>query len=174
MHVSRSGFTAIELITVLAIITTLASMTVPAAMRAMDKGAVNRSAEGLRSVIMQAQDMARRQAAPTAGTSPASYGVAVVQSGGRAYATILYGTTLSDELMVDGQPVQRVDLGPGVHIRTSVSTEPSQPLNGSVGWFLAPTNGLPVENAGDAMVIDVGTEPQAARGRDFRSGSGSS
>lgn len=90
MH--RSGFTAVELMVVLAIIMALLSMSVPAVLPMLRKGAVNQAVNDLSFAWNQARTLAMTVRPPSGGVIP-HYGVAITQEAGRPIRiSLIYGT----------------------------------------------------------------------------------
>ncbi|MDA3962874.1 MAG: type II secretion system protein [Planctomycetota bacterium] len=172
-NTARSAFTAVELLVVIGIISLLAGMTVPAALTAMSRGAVNQSASGLLRVIAQAQDLARSQKLTTGpAASQDHYGIVIVAANPSqpAYATIVYGTALSDELLVDGRAVGHFKLGAGVRPFVAQGTASATALTGRLGWFFQAGTARPLRRTTDTESVDIGTRARAADPGDYTTG----
>ncbi len=159
MAVSRIAFTLIEMVIVIGIIIAMSVAAIPAVMSAARRAAVNGGAAKLEAVLSEAQRLARRTT-PLAQvlTAAAHYGVAIVTDEGAPYATILYGTTSTAELIADdGAPVHRAVL--------PASLTPVWNGGGSrLAWFFQYGNGKPIISPADQEPVDIGTTAVAATG----------
>jgi prepilin-type N-terminal cleavage/methylation domain-containing protein len=172
----RRGFTAVELLVVLGIVTLLTAMTAPAAMLAMSKGAVNRCAEELGSLVREGQQLARRQQPNGPPASQAHYGVVLrCETDGTVSAELLYGSTANDVWRDGTGEAQRsYRLPPGMFLWTAQGTDAATPMapGESVHWFFRIRGGEAIASPGAMRPITVGTRFRPADTSGFVTSSG--
>lgn len=166
---SRSAFTAIELVVVLAMAAIIVATSVPPVLGAIRRNAVSRSAEAIVSVAEEARRLARSPRADDLLRNPKGmYGISVVVPGnGQAYAVLLYGQGEGDVCTssTTGQPLLRKYLNANVLPYTgAVSTGTGRRTysklgQGHVSWFYSRGSGRVVDYTptGDGMPREVGT-----------------
>jgi len=98
----RRAFTAIEMVTVLAIIVLLSGMAVPALMPALRKGRINEAASAITAIAGQARVLARR-ALP----GGSSYGVVIANDAQGTWVGITYGSSASSGNLLDSTTGKR-------------------------------------------------------------------
>jgi len=161
-----------ELLVVVGIILFLSALSVPAVMESLDRARFNSGA----GALTRAHALARKLALQAAPMNQAvkSYGVALVvpADGGTPYATVLWGTSATDELMVDDngngadlRPLGRYSLGTVALPWMARSGGTAAALSGNICWFYTPLTGQPVQNGAkpgngdryDTVVVGIGT-----------------
>lgn len=153
-----AAFTLVELVIVLVIMLGLSLSAIPGVMSAARRAAINGGAMKLQAVISEAQRLARRTT-PLAQvlTAASHYGVAIVTDEGAPYATILYGTTTSAELLADdGKPVGRAILPASL----APSWDGASPR---LAWFFQYGTGKPIQSPALQSPVDIGTPAVAAQ-----------
>jgi len=162
----RNAFTLIELLMVLSIMAILSLISlaaVPAVTSSLRKGAVNNAADRIVRVAEAARELSRRSPAPTGDLALVPhYGIAIVADGAKAYATVTFGTTTTDELMVNGFPQLRMDLGASALVYAALGNAASTPMSGRLGWFYQYGSGRPIEATDKQKAIPIGTRSAAA------------
>jgi len=167
----QSGFTAIELLVVISIIIVVSAFTLPSITAAIRRGGINAAADKLQQVINEAQVRARRQVPTNPDLAKSQmFGVAIVPDGGHWYATVLYGTRITDEFISAGAPVMRVPLA-SADVYAGFNDVAPAPLAIRIGWFFLPGSGSPVQEPlapGSTFPrpIGVGTPSQVAMDAD--------
>ncbi len=164
VRLSLHAFTLIELIIVLSIMVGLAAAATPGVMASARRSAVNAGATKLQAVVSEAQRMARSHT-PLAQVLTAAdhYGIAIVTDEGAPYATILYGTSATHELLADdGLPVHRA-------VMSSTLLPEWSPTSTRLAWFFQYGTGRPIQSPTLQSPVDVGTAGSPASG-DVRTG----
>jgi prepilin-type N-terminal cleavage/methylation domain-containing protein len=172
---NRSAFTLIEMLIVLTIAAILAAVAGPVTVGILQKSNVTQSAERILSVHRLARQLSLRGHDVVGSIN--HYGVAiVVPESGAPYATVLYGTSATDELMSDADGDGQPDSGPGAKPRlrvelpkhlevltASAAADPATPLHGSVAWFYQWQTGAPCSAGNFGTAVSIGTRGQAAQ-----------
>ncbi len=153
----RAGFSAIELLTVLAIIFILVAISTPTALTSIKRSRVSESGESILRASNQARLLARLNG-PTALADGKAYGVLIVAGTNTApgYATVIYGDALvieNEVLDASSRPIARF----AFHRSTSVfMNDAAQPAGATFGWFCQPNTGYPIRNRTDAKPVEIG------------------
>jgi len=175
----RAAFTAIELLTVLAVMVIMVGMATPTVMSAMRQSAVNDAAEVIISVANKARQLARLQTTPEA---DARFGVEIHADSatGRIAATVTYGpsigditpamyvprsttwTTYADYLVAS--PMTGADGQPRPFARTELARTMTVRVNGSpmatpLRWQYQPRSGRVVTLAGVGATVGTASSP---------------
>ena len=171
---SRSGFTAIELMVVLAMATIIIASSVPPILSAMRHSAAARSADAIIGVANEARRLARSRFGPTTGISAGGnsgslYGVAITvpESGGPAYAELIFGNNINATYKDPntGEPISRKYLNANILPYTSVNDGGEKRKYGHmskgmrIGWFYRPNSGALVDygvNGGNPREVGTG------------------
>lgn len=169
LSTDRSAFTLIELLGVISILIILGTLTVPAAMAAAQRGALNQFVANIERVSAMARGQAKRGPCPIDATNVAHFGVMVVQEGGDRFIAMLKGTKVNDAaidinpLDPNKTPILRLPIPGSIEILTATGAGVPEPLVGRIGWFYRFGDGAPIQLPSDQQAIGIGTAGQAAR-----------
>lgn len=165
MPTGRRGFTAIELLVTISIIAFMAALAAPAALEAINRSSVNRSADLILRVASQAQQFAlRRQALSPQVESCAHYGVALIPDGTLCRVVLLYGDDAGDLMLADpADPASlpALDLLLPASARVLFAEDAAGlalvPLDRPLCWFYQYGTGRPLERPANQAPIGIAT-----------------
>lgn len=167
---NRHGLSLIELIVVMAVMAMLATLTVPGVLATQQRLRVRSAADDLVRLHRTVRLLAVRSLLHPDG---AHYGIALhTPAGQKAYATVLFGLSATDEYQVDGEPYLRVSLPEQLEIWMA-TTDTAAPSGGGqrqvsdaaitvlpddtvVSWFYRFGSGEPIATPGASTPTDIG------------------
>ena len=160
---SRAGFTAIEMIVVLAVICLLASMAGLAVVPAVRKGRINEATSAIVDAWRQARRLAMQRAQPG---DDAHYGVVIAYDvvTDLPYIALIRGRPAdADPILLarDGKPTLRFDL-PAVASVWVGARELRDLPNRRIAWYAQYRTGAPMAAAGAGwsnVATEIGTRP---------------
>lgn len=141
----RSGFTAIELATVMSIMAILLSTGAIASIPAIRRAAFSNAVAKLEDVAQQARSLAMASR-----TQAETYGVVIRNDQGRLVAAVTYGTSAGVGTIAtrsNGEPLLQREIGQFQFFRgTSHAAATAMPDGGAVSWMYAPSTGTLIQD----------------------------